>query len=48
MSDKKFIRLIAAICAVGIISSAALIIYTVKLYNKASIISYISNEVDYE
>lgn len=44
MSDKKFVRLIAVICAVGVITSAALVIYTVRLYNNASIISYISKE----
>lgn len=49
MSDKKFVRLIAVICAVGVITSAALVIYTVRLYNNASIISYISKEeVPYE
>ena len=49
MSDKKFVRLIAVICAVGVITSAALVVYTVQLYKNASIISYISKEeVPYE
>lgn len=44
MQDKYFRRIIAVILIVGVISSAALIGYTIYLRSQCSIISFISNE----
>lgn len=43
MSEKKFRKILAAITAAGILSTAALVIYTALLYSNASIISFIAN-----
>lgn len=42
MSDKTFRRLLIIITAAGIISTAALVIYTAVLYKNASIIEFIA------
>lgn len=44
MKDKYFRRIMAVILVAGMISSAALIGYTVYLRTQCSIISLISNE----
>lgn len=44
MNDKKFNTILAVISAIGIITSAILVGYTMELYEKCSIISYIANE----
>lgn len=44
MSDKTFKRLLAAILAAGIISTALLTGYTIHKHMNCSIITYISNE----
>lgn len=44
MSDKKFYTILMIILALGVISTVALAIYTMHLYNNCSIISYIANE----
>lgn len=44
MQDKYFRRIIAVILIVGVISSVALIGYTIYLRSQCSIISFISNE----
>ncbi|MCM1330159.1 MAG: hypothetical protein NC253_12045 [Ruminococcus sp.] len=43
MKEKTFRRLLAAITAAGILSTAALVAYTAVLYSNASIISFIAN-----
>lgn len=43
MSEKTFRRLLAAVTAAGILSTAALVIYTAMLYSNASIINFIAN-----
>ncbi|MDE6745136.1 MAG: hypothetical protein K2J72_00715 [Oscillospiraceae bacterium] len=43
MNDKLFKRILAAITAVGTVSTLALILYTVALFSDCSIISYIAN-----
>lgn len=49
MSSKKFRRLLAAVVAAGIISTAALTAYTVYKHVNSSILTYIANEeADYD
>lgn len=43
MKDKLFYGLFIAVCVLGIISVAALAVYTYMLYRDCSIISYIAN-----
>lgn len=43
MSDKIFHRILTVVVVIGILSVAALICYTVYLYDNCSIISYIAN-----
>lgn len=42
MNEKTFRKLLAAVTAAGIITTAALVIYTAVLYSNASIISFIA------
>lgn len=44
MSDKSFRRLFAAVVVLGILTSAALVAYTVHLHENVSIIAFIANE----
>ncbi|WP_155832339.1 hypothetical protein [Butyrivibrio sp. MC2013] len=45
MSDKKFIRALIIIAAVGMLITAAHAIYVYKAYQKSSIIYFISQEL---
>ncbi|MCM1244575.1 MAG: hypothetical protein NC293_02900 [Roseburia sp.] len=44
MDDKLFKRVVVILLAAGVISSAALIGYTIHLYGQCSILNYIANE----
>lgn len=44
MKDKYFRRIVAVILVTGMITSAALVGYTIYLRSQCSIISFISNE----
>lgn len=44
MSNKKFLKALAAVLAAGIISTAALTAYTVYRHQHCSILTYIGNE----
>lgn len=44
MSNKKFLKALAAVLAAGIISTAALTAYTVYCHRHCSILTYIGNE----
>ncbi|MBQ3514290.1 MAG: hypothetical protein IJA32_10940 [Lachnospiraceae bacterium] len=44
MKDKTFYRVIQIILLLGMISTTALVIYTIYLRNHCSIITYIANE----
>lgn len=44
MDDKIFKRIVGILLIVGMISSLALIGYTVHLYKQCSILNYIANE----
>lgn len=46
MKDKLFMKIVAIVVAVGIISTTALAVYTVHLYKQCSILNYIANERD--
>ncbi|MBR3970369.1 MAG: hypothetical protein IKJ87_04750 [Ruminococcus sp.] len=43
MNDKLFRRILSGITITGCISSIILLIYTICLYDKCSIISFIAN-----
>lgn len=43
MKDARFRKLAACIAILGCISTAALIIYTIYLYDNCSIISFLAN-----
>lgn len=43
MNDKIFRRIIAAVTALGIVTTAALVIYTIYLHDHCSIIAFIAN-----
>ncbi len=44
MKDKVFNKIIIAIMIIGMISTAALVAYTVYLHKNVSIITFIANE----
>lgn len=46
MNDKLFKKIVVILLAVGMISSMALVGYTVHLHNQCSILNYIANERD--
>ncbi len=44
MKDKLFNRIIIAIMIIGMVTTAALVAYTVHLHQNVSIIAFIANE----
>lgn len=44
MKEKTFIKIMAAIVIAGILSTTALVVYTIHLRQNCSIITYIANE----
>ena len=45
MEDRKFYRLVKIILILGMISTTALVVYTIYLRNHCPIIAYIANEM---
>lgn len=44
MGDKTFYRILTAVVAIGVLTTAALVVYTFYLHSNCSIISYIGNK----
>ena len=44
MKEKTFVRLMAVVIIAGVLSTTALVVYTVQLRRNCSIITYIANE----
>ena len=44
MDDKVFYRIILTVMIIGMLSTAALVAYTVHLHRNVSIIAFIANE----
>lgn len=44
MKDKTFLRLLAAVAIIGVLSTTGLVLYTVHLHDTCSILAFISNE----
>lgn len=44
MRDKLFYRIITAICVIGALTTIGLVIYTYRLHEVCSILTFIANE----